>query len=51
MAWQCRKVYNKIIGNRCIIGEGPTCYELPVAWHLIRRFEAASPVAATELDM
>ncbi|CAE7511083.1 unnamed protein product [Symbiodinium sp. CCMP2456] len=27
---QPNQVYNKIIGNRCIVGEGPTCYELPV---------------------
>ncbi|CAE7036781.1 unnamed protein product [Symbiodinium sp. CCMP2592] len=27
---QPNEVYNKIIGNRCIIGEGPMCYELPV---------------------
>ncbi|CAE7302201.1 unnamed protein product [Symbiodinium natans] len=27
---QPKGVYEKLVGNRCIVGEGPTCYKLPV---------------------
>ena len=40
------EIYDKLIGNRCIVGEAPLCYKPPVPWRcrwvLLKRISGAN---------